>query len=645
MIDLRVFPSALGLGLCLALALATPPLRAQERGNWEDNVVRGPGPVEADIFHPERETPVEPVDGGRVRVHLSTLPKNINYMVENSAVTRRMHREVHEYLIEQGWEDWQPYPTLAAELPIVEDTLVLKGGRGEDGSNIVYGQVVDDGEVYVVTPLSPGNPLEEATPVAKSEVESVELGTVFTFELQPDIKWHDGHVFDAHDVAFSLRSYLNPTVDCDSVRFKYEKFAGVEVLDDLTVRFFYNEQYFLAMDAFYDLAIIPSHIYNLGDPDNPDYDPNATDEEQGTFINDHRTNREWIGLGPYQVTEFDDQWIKAKKFPDYAVTDSKGHVDEIVWRHISSDDGAKTALINGELDFWDRLRSEDYFGNYTKQPVFTEEFYKGYVSHPYMGYTTWNMRRPYLSDPNVRRALNMCYDWDSAIDEIYNGLASRITGSQFYFGTTYDRSIEPVPFDLDAAEELLLEAGWYDRDGDDIVDKDGQPLVIEFLMPTGNKASELQANQLQENLGKIGVKLNIAQRDWAQFLELLYDRDYDCGNLAWIQDLYSDPEQLWHSKWANTPRSSNHCGLADPEVDELIEAIQRELDPEQRRKLYERMQARIYELQPYMFGVTQPKKIAVSKRIRNMRNYAPDPNYRIREWYLVDEVSPQGAGQ
>lgn len=632
--ETRRGPRPILAGLALAAALSWTS-SAQE-SDWTQQVVWSPGPVEPDVFHPDRGTPVEPRRGGRVIVHISSLPKHVNYMTENSATTRRMLREVHEFLLEQGWEDWKPTPVLARELPVVEDTLILAGGRGPDNSNILFGRVTEEGDSYVVTPLSKNNPLEGRRAVPKDQVESLERETVFTFTLRDGVKWHDGHPLDADDVVFSFQQYLNPNVDCDNIRFKYQKFTGVEKIDDLTVRFYYSQQYFLALDSFYDLVILPSHLYNLRDPDNPDYDPEATDAAQGTYINENRHNNEWVGLGPYRITEWTNQHVDAVRFDDYFDPEHSGWVDEIRWRHIPNDESAKTALINGELDYWERLETKDYFGAFTKQPAFTEHFYKGLMSYPYMGYTTYNMRRPKFADPAVRRALSMSFDWDEWIKAQYYGLAVRVTGSQYYGGASYDHDLEPIPFDLDAAEELLFEAGWYDRDGDDIIDKDGQPFVVEFLMPTGNNASTRFGEKWQENLARLGIKMNIATRDWAVFLERLYDRDYDCANLAWIQDLYSDPEQLWHSKWAVTPRSSNHCGLADPEVDRLIEAIQVELDENKRNELFHKMQARIYELQPYMFGVNQPKKFVASRRIRNLKTYAPDPGYRIREWFLVD---------
>ena len=79
------------------------------------------------------------------------------------------------------------------------------------------------------------------------------------------------------------------------------------------------------------------------------------------------------------------------------------------------------AVINGELDYWARLRPEDYYGEYTQNPAFTENYYKGLAPFHYMGYLVWNMRLPQFEDKNVRKALAMCFDWESYIKDIYFG--------------------------------------------------------------------------------------------------------------------------------------------------------------------------------------------------------------------------------
>lgn len=638
------FAAALALTVAVAAPLSATFAQNPAAEPASELLRMGPGPAYPDVFYPgfdpRVDTLPEPRRGGRITVHLSAKPKHLNYMVENSATTRRMLYEVHEFLIQRDWESWEFKPVLA-ESWVTEDSLLLRVEHPlartlPDGSKRVFGRVSEDGSDYVVAPVSTDHPLVEPLRIPKADVESLQRETVFTFDLRTNVKWHDGKSLDADDVLFSYLCYRNPSVDCDSVRFQYNKLLDAQKLSSHRIRFFYSEQYFLAKEVFSALTVLPSHRYNLRDPEHAEHKPGATDEELGRYINEHPLNTNWIGLGPYRITGFSEEVIVAQRFDEYFDPANGGYVDEIRWRHIADDDAAVQALQNGQLDFFARLKSEQYFGSVVRNPRFQEEYYAGYHNQPYLGYTAWNTRRAKLSDPMVRGALNMAFDWDEYLRTVALGLGERATGTAYMFGEYYDRSLEPVPFDLDGAMDQLAEAGWYDRDGDGLVDKDGQALELTFLMPTGNVASQTFAQKYQENLAKIGVRLRIETREWATFLEELRKHNFDCANLAWILTLESDPEQIWHSRWANRP-GSNHSGHSDPETDRLIEAIQVELDKEKRKALFVQLQRRIYSQNPYMFGLHVPIKFAMSKRIRNFQIFAPDPCYSLRRWYVVDD--------
>ncbi len=613
-------------------------------GKPDPQVKGGPGQAEADVFHPmnqpdddgTRPPMPEPRRGGRVFVHLFGMPRHFNYMTENSAESRWILYEVHEYLVQRNWDTWVHEPRLSTDW-VTEDTLILKGGRGDDNANIVYGEVSEDGDAYVVKPLSGDNPLEGEKRVAKSDVESLQKETVFTFNLRDDVKWQDGHPFNAHDVYFAWQCYWNQTVDCEDSRYKIQKIVHADVLDDHRIRFFYGEQYFLALDAFTDLTVLPSHLYNLSDPDNPKHDP-ASDvlgAAQGEFVNDHENNFKWVGLGPYQVKEVTEQWVIAERFEGYFDPERAGYVDAIHWRHIPSVDAGKQALLNGELDYFARISSDDYFGEYCQQEAFTNTHYKGYTYQPRMQYIAWNTRRPVFKEQAVRTALGHAMDWDEFLSTVGNGLGVRITSTQFYMSPTYDHALEPIAFDLEKAEEILTDAGWYDRDGDGIRDKNGIPLEFEYLMTPGNTASQRIVLKLQENCAKIGIKVNVATRDWAAFIERAKTKDFDAFGMAWVLPVESDPQQLWHSSEGKS-RGSNYPGLDDPEIDRLIEAIQVELDEERRYELFHELQARIYEQQPYMFTYNVPVKFAMNKRIRNFKSYAINPGYSVRDWFIEE---------
>ncbi len=597
--------------------------------------VEGAHPVEADLFHPDARSST-PALGGRIIEHIPSQPANLCYPIENSAVTHWILRDIHAPLLRLNMESWE-YETVLAVSYDIEDTVILKGGRT---AGIVYGKVEDGGEVWIVTSGSSANPRVRQE-VPKAEVESVERGTVFTFHLRDDVVWHDGHPFDAADVVFSMQLYGNPYVDCDKIRSGFADIVDTELIDATTVRFFYKEQYFQAMETFGETFVtLPRHLYDLHDPDHVDHDPDADEEALAAAINDNPHNIDWVGLGPYRMTTWErGQYIEAERFEDYFKKDPAevGYADFLRWRYISDDDLAFEALLNEELDIFARIKTEDYFGQLTQQEIFTEKFYKAYTYTGAFGYTCWNLHRSKFKDPRVRTALALAFPTDEWTETKYLGLAMRVTGSMFFMTPSYDLTVEPVPYDPLAAEDLLAEAGWYDRNGNGIVDKDGEEMIIEWLMPSGNKASEANGQKMQEAFQQIGVRLEIKSYEWATFLDRIYNRDFDAANLAWVlEGLESDPKQLWHGDNAKFELRSSNRGLNDPECDRLIDAGRRELDQEKRYAIWHQLQRRIYELQPYMFSQNPPRKVGFNKNLRGVKLYIFSPGYRMRDMYYEE---------
>ncbi len=612
----------------------TPALKAA--GVTEADL-SGPHDPPVDRLHPDGQ--VEPALGGRLITHVSSEPPNLNFAIENSASIRHVHYDVHASLIQFSPVTWEYELDVAAAYD-VEDTLILKGGAGDGHTNIAFGRLVDEtADAYVLESGSRYNKLERKT-IPKSDVEALEMGTVWTFTLRDDVLWQDGHPLDAQDLVFSWELFANPHVDCDEKRWKFEKIKRVEVLQPGVVRFFWEEQYFATKGAFgLDFCILPSHLYNLLDPEHPEHNASASLDERAVAINDNPHNLDWIGLGPYKVSGWErNQYLDADKVDTYWKKSpaESGYLDSIRWRFIKDDDSAWQALLNDELDIFNRVKSEDFVGEATRSETFTDRAYKALSYVGNIGYTSWNLHRKKFDDVRVRKALAHAFDVAGWIETNYQGFALWSMGTEFYFGPAYPHEIEPLEYDVEAAEDLLGEAGWYDRDGNGIVDFDGEDLVIQVLMPTGNKASQKFLQALQDAYRKIGVGVDIQTYEWATLLEKVLDRDFDAVNMAWtLPTPESDPMQIWHSDEAEfSKRSSNHAGLIDDEVDRLIELGRRELDDDKRHAIWRELHARIYSLQPYLFGWNVPRKIAINKRVHGFKLHKFEPGYRMRDLYL-----------
>ncbi|GJM22292.1 MAG: hypothetical protein DHS20C15_22070 [Planctomycetota bacterium] len=607
----------------------TPEMAA---AGLKEHDLAGPGDPPVDAANPEGK--VSPALGGRAILHIASEPPDLNFMIGNSATVRQVLFETHAALVQFSPITWEHENDLARE-SWVEDSLFLN-----DGSR-VWGRITEEGDAgFLVESGSPQHEMEP-TRVSADDVARVERGTVWTFALRDDVSWHDGHPFDAGDVAFSMDLFGNPHVDCDEKRYKYGD-VSTEQLDAHTVRFFRDEQYFGTKASFgLDFCILPSHLYNLADADNAEHDAAADAQRQGEFVNDHPANKAWVGLGPYRVTKWETgQYLEAQRFADYWKKDpaEAGYLDTLRWRFIDNDDSALQALLNEEIDIFTRVKTEDFVGEVTRTELFLRNYYKvlAYVGN--LGYTSWNLRRTKFKDLRVRQALAHAFDVRGWIETNYEGLALWSTASTFWFGPGYNHSVENIEYDVEMAEDLLSEAGWYDRNGNGIIDKDGEDFVLEVLMPSGNKASEKFLQAMQEAYKQVGIQVKIQGYEWATMLEHLLDRDFDAVNMAWtIPDPESDPKQIWHgSESGIDTRSSNHAGLNDPEVDRLIDAGRRELDPAKRYVIWRQLHERIHSQQPYLFGWTVPRKLAINKKLHGVKIYKFEPGFRLRDLYYAE---------
>ena len=669
---MRSFVSARLAALIAAMALLTAILPAQ--ASVQEPSYGAPRTAPVDVFHPDVP---QPAYGGRVTLHLKDLPTHLNFALVTSTYVHRILYEAHEWLAPYGLESQRPEPVLCRSWDR-EDMLVLREGvlgewqgrstraavrdrsQGSQGEraevDVLFGEVTEIEQYYVLRPLSPENPLGTAALVPKDHVRSVERGTVYTFYLREDVLWHpslifperedlspeklaalEGETLDAWDVHFSWSLYSNPEVDCGVKRFQFEKMPRCEVLDDLTVRVFYEAQYFKAQEAIGStLTVLPRHVYDLSDPENPDYDPEATATQQARHVNENPHNRLWVGLGPYQIVEYGQQHIEARRFPAYFNPSQAGYVDVIRWRYIPDDGTAFQALLNGEIDFLDRMSGETYLGSSTQQEAFTDHYYKG---HYYLGaylYVCWNLHRPQFADRSVRVAMAHAIDANEFLQGYYKGLGRRVTGPFPKASPAYDASVLPLEYDPERARVMLDESGWYDRDGDGVRERDGVELELEFLVDPGNVGATSVGQVMQEDLAAVGIRLDLVPLEFAVMKQRMQARDFDCLALAWAPPLESDPEQIWHSRWgAPDVVSSNNSGLQDEQIDQWIDQGQLELDRDDRMSFWRKIHARLYELQPYLWLYNVPTKFALSRRIRGFQSFGSDPGYSIRRWHFT----------
>ena len=434
-------------------------------------------------------------------------------------------------------------------------------------------------------------------------------------ELADDRHWVNGRCrVTAHDLHFWLKLLLNPQVGkAASMRayFKDLDIAGVKVLDDHSFQIKWkNKKYKNDLVARTFLSTTPEYLYAY------DEDGERFEEEIiGTQFEGHWYNPRGIGSGPYRFVKFErgiavnlerDPWfpLGGNAFDNIVVKIVKDNSQHP--RMLVESAEAEPGQVNPGVHVTS-LAAQQYrqVMEGSTSPLFQDGSIQNgfYWSYGY-SYIGWNADKPYFSDKRVRLAMSHALKTDEILKGIRFGLGKRTTGPITPGLPHYDETLEPIPYDLEKAKALLAEAGWVDTDDDGILDKevDGNRIPFEFTFNVIAKPThQMTAEVLKESLKKIGIKCNLKAMEWANYLKELQSKKFDAVMLGWGTSPNVDFDQIWHSRHADTPKSSNYVGFRSQAADKVIEAMEYEFDMEKRYALAKKFHRIIYDEQPYTF--------------------------------------------
>lgn len=448
-------------------------------------------------------------------------------------------------------------------------------------------------------------PLEEMelAPYAKELLPPTEHNPILLFHLRPNVKFHDGHVFDADDVRFTFEALMDPKNLSPRIS-DYEPVKAVEVIDPLTVRITYKRLYSPAIGTW-GMGILPEHILNK----------EALKKEAIRFgkdpkkftLRDSVFNRNPIGCGPFVFQEWrSDQYIVLKRFDNY--WEGPANYDRYLFRIIPD-------LLTQEMEFY--AGTIDSYGVQPHQvkrlktdPRF-QSFSGTSFGYTYIGY---NHRRSPFDDHRVRRALSMAIDMNKIIDFVLYGQGERITGPFVKQTDYYNHTIEPAEYDPKGALALLEELGW-SRNKQGWLEKDGKKFQFTLITNSGNDIRKAVLAIAQDAWKQIGIDVRTDLLEWSVFIQERVNKlDFDALILGWQMGIDPDLYQIWHSSQTN-PYQLNFVGFRNQEADDLIIKIRQEYDHDTQVKYCHRLHEIIAREQPYTFLYVGRWMAILDKRI------------------------------
>lgn len=231
-----------------------------------------------------------------------------------------------------------------------------------------------------------------------------------------------------------------------------------------------------------------------------------------------------VGSGPYKFVKYaTDDEVVLEKNADFAIEPG---LDEVVFKIIPDKSVLAISLQNNEIDLATTITSNDIASVLAKEDLTVVANASGW--YRYMGF---NFDNELFQDPDVRRAICMAIDVDSAIAATFKNDANVEIAVRAYgpipleFVGADEEAWKKViaPYDPEGAKALLESKG-YALNANGIYEKDGKELT--FTLKTANYDPNMKFGIIvSTELKKIGINCVSQPTEWATLLS-----DLKAGN-------------------------------------------------------------------------------------------------------------------
>jgi peptide/nickel transport system substrate-binding protein len=233
-------------------------------------------------------------------------------------------------------------------------------------------------------------------------------------------------------------------------------------------------------------------------------------------------------------------------------------------------------------------------------------------------------RKTWFRSRNFRRAVSHAIRRSDIVRIGYRGHASPGVGpfspaNLFWF----NQALKPHAFDLAEARRLLALDG-FTLDGHRLRDRAGQPVEFSLVTNSGNRIRERIAALLQQDLAAVGIRLNLVPLDFPSLLERITKSFQYEASLLGLINVDLDPNgqmNVWLSSGATHPWHPNQKSPATPweaEIDGLMRKQATTVDERRRKALFDRVQQIVWDEAPVLYLINRNALVALSRALRNV---------------------------
>lgn len=387
----------------------------------------------------------------------------------------------------------------------------------------------------------------------------------YKFRLNPDARWADGKPVVAEDVIATWNKFVDPETLDPYMNEVFNSFEKPIAESKYIISVKSKEKNWRQFTYFSTgMKILPAHI--IGGisgkefmekyqfefiPGSGAYIVDKNEIKKGQSIMIRRRSDYWgekerfaTGLYNFDLARFEVNMDENMEFEKF----KKGELDVFIvsraqiWAEKFDFDDYKRGLI---------IRRKIYNEN----PVGVAGF-------------ALNTRKEPFNDIRIRKAFCFMYDRIKFNEKLF--FNAYVPVDSYFPGTVYENPDNPkIRFNIDSAQRLLSEAGWKDKNKEGYLTKDGK--IFEVDLPF-QKGMDRYLTIYQEDLKKVGIKLNLKEIDPTTLFKLGGERNFKILPVSWGSPQIPNPENTLKSSAADQEGSANFSGIKNKRIDELCEA-------------------------------------------------------------------------
>jgi peptide/nickel transport system substrate-binding protein len=431
-------------------------------------------------------------------------------------------------------------------------------------------------------------------------------GRTITFQLRKGLHFSDGTPFSSEDVAYTMKSLMDPQLHSPTGDAFRSGEGSVEVRtstpDTVAITF-------------------PAPVAGL-----------ERLFDQVAIVSAHSPKKEMAVLGPFYVSEYKaNSYVELARNPYYWKHDAQGHalpyLDGI---HLDIQRNRDIELLRferGELQLINRLDAESY-KRLAKDNASTPRNAGTGLDSDFLWFNQspnapiTESKKSWFRTTEFRRAVSSAINREDISRIVFDGHAKPAYGpvspaNHFWFNP----AIPGPKYDPQSALKLLAQAGFRFAN-DELRDKSGSRVEFTLVTNSGNAVREKMAAMIQQDLSQIGIKVSIVTLDFPSLIERMTRTfDYDACLLGLVNtDLDPNGQMtVWLSSGENhqwNPSQKTPATTWEAELDKLMHQQATALTDKVRKKAFDQAQQIIFEQQPLIFLVNRDVLTAFSPAVQ-----------------------------